>query len=321
MATALIEMIDTKELRLKTLREKSQDYLQNCRSSNTLRSIRSDWRSFQAWCREYSFSPLPADANTVVLYLTDLADRLKASTVKRRLASINHMHVSAGFRSFQEDALVRGILVGLKRTLGTTPEGKSALTIGDLKKILVCLPNDIQGKRDRSILLLGFAAGLRRSELVSLDAQDLEWFDEGVVITLNKSKTDQEGEGHRIGISNGTKSETCPVHALKDWLDASKITSGPLFRPIGRCREVLPDRLAGRCISRIVKSAAEMAGLDSSQLSSHSLRSGFCTAAAAAQVPEREIMRVTGHRSLSVLRGYIRQVSLFDGQITSALNL
>ena len=177
--------------------------------------------------------------------------------------------------------------------------------------MVATLPDNLLGLRDRALLLIGFAGAFRRSELVSLDVEDVEECAEGLRVTLRRSKTDQEGAGEVKGIPYGRKLETCPVRALRAWLEAAGITAGPIFRSVNRHGQVQPGRLSDKAVALVVKRAAEAAGFDATRYAGHSLRTGLTTSAAAAGVQERDIMRQTGHRSVNMVRRYIREGELF----------
>lgn len=188
--------------------------------------------------------------------------------------------------------------------------------------MVAALPEDLLGARDRALLLVGFAGAFRRSELVGLDLSDLEWRSEGVVITLRRSKTDQEGAGNRKGLAFGRHPETCPVRALSTWLEAASIVEGPIFRGVNRHGELLPGRLTDRQVARMVKKRAAEAGIAHTEaLAGHSLRAGLATSAAMAGVSERDIMRQTGHRSVGMVRRYIREGELFRGNASASVGL
>ncbi len=166
---------------------------------------------------------------------------------------------------------------------------------------------------------MGFAAALRRSELVGLDVGDVAFTREGLVISLRRSKTDQEGQGRKIGIPAGMHPATCPVKALRAWLGAAGLEDGPVFRPLTRGGAVRTGRLSDKAVARIVKRTAQAAGLDPNEYAGHSLRAGLATSAAAAGVSERAIMQQTGHKSIAVARRYIREGSLFRENAAGAV--
>ncbi|MCU1467538.1 MAG: integrase family protein [Actinomycetia bacterium] len=204
------------------------------RSLATMRAYASDSRSFTSWCDEHRLNPLPAEASTVALYMTDLAHSAKTATIRRRMSSISVTHQAAGHASPTADILVRPTWSGIRRTNGVAQTAKAALLTDDIRKMVDAVPDSLLGKRDACLLLLGFASALRRSELVALDATDVHETRDGLVITVTRSKTDKEGEGRQIGIPYGSNPTTCPVRTRRSWLDASGIEHGPLFRPIDR---------------------------------------------------------------------------------------
>jgi integrase len=200
---------------------------------------------------------------------------------------------------------------GIRRTLGTAPHQARPILVDDLKAMLAALPDDLRGLRDRTLLLIGFAGGFRRSELVGLDVDDVTEEAEGLRVRIRRSKVDQEGAGREIGIVRGRHPLTDSVAALTAWREAAGITSGPIFREVDRGDRVGSERLSDRAVARIAKGAAERVGIDPSTVSGHSLRAGLATSAAAAGAPERTIMRTTGHRSEAMVRKYIRAGSIF----------
>jgi integrase len=183
------------------------------------------------------------------------------------------------------------------------------------------LPGSLLGTRDRALILLGYAGAMRRSELVGLDVADLEEADDGLVVLIRRSKTDQAGAGRRIGIPSGEHAGTCPVAAVRAWLEAARLEAGPLFRPVSRHGRVLPTRLSGRAVAEVVKRSLRAAGRPAGRYAGHSLRAGFITQAAMAGVGERAIQDQSGHRSLAVLRRYIRDGTLFRDNAASKVGL
>jgi integrase len=176
--------------------------------------------------------------------------------------------------------------------------------------MVAALPDGLLGVRDRALLLVGFAGAFRRSELVSLDRPDLEFTKDGLTVMLRRSKSDQEGQGRKVGIPYGSNPETCPVRALQAWLEAAAITDGPVFRGVTRHGKV-QGRLSGYAVALIVKRYAAVGGLDPSRYAGHSLRAGLATAAAIGGASERSIMNQTGHKSITMVRRYIRDGNLF----------
>jgi integrase len=264
---------------------------------------------------------LPAAPQTVVLYLTELSATRKVSTLVRRLSAISQAHQVAGFDSPAQSAPVRTLMAGIRRAKGTAPAVKAPTLIEDIRAMLATLPDGLSGIRDRALLLTGFAGAFRRSELVGLDRADLEFNARGLVITLRRSKTDQEGHGRKVALPYGSTFETCPVRSMQAWLEESGIIDGPLFRKINRHGQLHVARLSGSAVALIVKRCVGAAGLDASKYSGHSLRSGFATAAAIAGASERAIMNQTGHQSSKMVRRYIRDGNLFHDNAAAKLGL
>ncbi|BCU81860.1 integrase [Polycladomyces abyssicola] len=307
---------------LREVLEKARDYTQQSKAANTKKSYRADWNDFTTWCGERGLSPLPADPQTVALYLSDLADRRKTSTLQRRLSAISQAHQAAGYDTPTSSYIVRTVWAGIRRAKGTFQEGKDPILVDDLRRMMAELPSDtLTGKRDRALLLVGFAGGFRRSELISIDCEDIQIVPRGMIILLRRSKTDQEGRGEKVGIPRGSHPDTCPIRALEEWLRASGIRTGPVFRPINRHGQVRNRRLTDRSVALIVKKAAELAGLNPQRFSGHSLRAGLATSAAMAGKDERTIMKQTRHKSVNMVRRYIRDGELFSENAVSDIGL
>jgi site-specific recombinase XerD len=286
------------------------EYLQASKSRNTRRAYAADWRDFSAWCSAQGFAALPAAPETVALYLSARAEAVKTSTLARRLSTLSQAHQMAGFPSPAQSITVRTVMAGIRRSRGAAREAKKAILTEELRELLATTGDDAIGRRDRALLLTGFAGAFRRSELVAFNTGDVEFTPEGVVLHQRRSKTDQEGAGRKVGIPFGSNPLTCPVRALQSWMEAAG-SPGPLFRRITKGGRILAGRLSDKAVARIVKLRAVRAGLDPAPFSGHSLRAGLATAAARAGVSERAIMRHTGHKSLATLRSYIREGTLF----------
>jgi site-specific recombinase XerD len=301
--------------------EQARGYVAASRSENTRRAYRADWDHFTSWCGLRGLSSLPADPTAVALYVTDMAGTFKVATISRRMVSIAQAHRAAGHLSPTTDERVRLVNAGIRRVHGTASRQVRPVVTDDLRQMVYRCGADNAGIRDRALLLVGFAAALRRSELVALDAIDAEETNDGVVLTVRRSKTDQEGAGRKIGIPYGSNPATCPVRAWRAWTERADITEGPLFRGIDRHGNIAERRLSDRGVALIVKRRAEAAGIDPYTVSGHSLRAGLATAAAAAGVSERAIAAKTGHKSMTVLRSYIRNGSLFTENAAAAVGL
>ena len=306
---------------LADLAEGARDYVAASRSPRTLRAYQLDWTDFTTWCNNRGLQSLPAAPTTVVLYITHLADTKKPSTISRRLVSIAQAHKAERHPSPTADESVRLVHAGIRRTLGVATREVRPVVTEDLRRMVATCGNDLIGTRDRALLLLGFAAARRRSELVSLDVHDVAETKDGLVVSVRRSKTDPEGKGMKVGVPYGSFPETCPVRAVKAWKDAAVIEDGPLFRPVDRHGNVGSTGLSDRAVALVVKKRAELAGIDPSEVSGHSLRAGLATSAAAAGVPERVIANTTGHKSMAVLRRYIRGGELFKENAAAAVGL
>lgn len=299
---------DDDELLLLKIAQELRGYAENALAPNTARAQRADWEQFLIWCKARGRDALPASPVTVCLYIVETARTKKTSTIARYLSTISVVHKRTGFLSPTRDERVRTVWAGIKRTLGTAQEGKKPLLVETLRRMVNELPPTPAGVRDRALLLLGFAGAFRRSELVALNTTDLSWVDDGIIVTITRSKTDQEGEGRRIGIPYC--GGLCPVRAVKAWVELLR-EEGPLFRGMTKGSSILKGRLSDRTVARIIKRTLERAGIPGEDFSGHSLRAGFATEAARGGASERVIQAQTGHQSLTVLRRYIREGELF----------
>ena len=302
--------------------ERAHAYAGRSKSEATIRAYAAGWRDFLSFCEQREASALPASDHTVAAYLANLADRgARAATIARRLVVISQAHKAADLPSPTTSSLVSRTHAGIRRTLGTAQQGKAPALVDDLKRMLGKLPGTRVGLRDRALLLLGFAGAFRRSELVSLDVADLEFSRAGLIVTLRKSKTDQEGRSRRLGIPYGSSELTCPVRSLQSWLASARIVDGPVFRSLDRFQRVQPGRLSDKAVALVVKRRAKAVGLDPARYAGHSLRAGLATSAAAAGASERVIMSQTGHRSADMVRRYIREGSLFQSNPAGMVGL
>ena len=306
---------------LSRIEDQARHFVAHSKASNTVKAYRSDWDDFTGWCGSHSLASFPATSEAVALYLSDLSTTHKASTLTRRISAISQAHQIAGFETPTKSAKVRLVMAGIRRTKGTAADAKTPVMIDDLKRMIARLPEGLLGIRDRALLLIGFTGGFRRSELIGLDRDAVEITRDGLVATIRRSKTDQDGEGRKIGLPFGSNPATCPVRSFQEWLDASGITEGPLFRPITRHGKMASQRLSSKAVARIVKRYVKGIGLDASHFAGHSLRSGLATSAAMAGASERAIMNQTGHRSLTTVRRYIRDGSLFRENAAAVLGL
>ncbi len=306
---------------LAEIADRASEFIHESKATNTIRAYRADWDHFKEWCQSHGQLSLPASPETVALYLTNLASTHKPATLTRRISAISQAHQIAGLESPTKSPKVHLVMAGIRRTLGTAQTAKTPVLVDDLKRMVSKLPDGLLGVRDRVLLLIGFCGAFRRSELVALDRDAVEITRDGLVVMIRRSKTDQEGAGRKIGIPYSSHSETCPVRSLQDWLERSGIAEGPLFRPINRHGHMAAERLSGAAVGEIVKKYAIAVGLDATKFAGHSLRSGLATSAAAAGASERSIMNQTGHRSVGMVRRYIKDGSLFRDNAAAGLGL
>src|SRR5713226_807739 len=255
--------------RLEQVAEDTRGYAAHAKAPNTLKAYRVDWADFPEWCALHRLEFLPATPQTVALYLTDLARTHKVSTLYRRLSGISQAHQTAGYVTPTTDAQVRLVFQGIRRTLGSAPDQKNAA----ITAVVRTSPTALIGVRDRALRLVGFAGAFRRSELVSLDVADVTFGADGLTVQLRRSKTDQEGEGRKVGLPFGSNPLTCPVRSLRAWLEVAAIARGPIFRAVDRHGNVADARLTDQSVALIVKRRAKAAGLDWERYAGHSLRS------------------------------------------------
>lgn len=293
--------------------EAVKGYAVASRAESTLRAYRSDFALFAAWCADAGHDALPAAPLIVAAFLSSEAQAgVKASTLNRRSAAIRHAHRTAGHVDPTDHEAVRLVMGGIRRTLGTAQRQKAPVTAEILAAMLSHCPPTLTGLRDRALLALGFSGAFRRSELVGLDVADLVECPEGLRVVIRRSKTDQEGKGQEIAIPHGRHLR--PVEAVRAWLDAAGIVSGPVFRPVSRSGNVRGEaRLTDKSVANVVKAYAAKVGASVEDFSGHSLRAGFITTAAERDVSETRIMDVSRHRDTRTVRGYIRRANAFKG--------
>ena len=306
---------------LKSLHEETLNNLKSSKSNNTLRAYKSDFKDFGAFCSKHGFDSLPTEPKVVSLYLTYLSKNSKVSTLRRRLVSIGMLHKLKGHYLDTKHPIIIENLMGIKRVKGSMQKGKKPILINHLKSIINVINqkkiDEIKKSRDKTIVLVGFGGGFRRSELISINYEDIEFVPEGVKITIKRSKTDQFGEGMVKGLPYFTNELYCPVINLKKWLELSNIKSGPIFRRFTKGSSLTRDRLTDQSVVLLIKNYLNLAGIENSNYSGHSLRSGFATVAAESGADERSIMAMTGHKTTQMVRRYIREANIFKN---NALN-
>jgi len=298
---------DIKSLELETLKN-----LKNSKSANTLRAYQADFKDFSAFCAKNGLSYMPTDPKILSLYLTHLSSTSKFSTLKRRIASISVIHKIKGHYLDTKHPIIMENLHGIKRVKGSHQKAKKPILINELKLIINQINQEkIETKKykNKALTLIGFSGGFRRSELVAIEYDDLDFVPEGVKIFIKRSKTDQSGEGMTKGIPYFSNPEYCPVLSLKNWLDISKIKEGRIFK------------LSDKSVALIIKKYASLAGLDEKKYAGHSLRSGFATSAAELGAEERSIMAMTGHKTTQMVRRYIQEANLFKNNALNKIKI
>ena len=311
---------------LRILQDETISNLRSSKANNTLRAYKSDFRDFSLFCVKHSLQSIPTSPNTVSLYLTSLNKiDVKMSTLRRRLVSIGVVHKLKGYYLDTKHPVIVENLLGIKRTKGSFQKGKKPLLINHLNKIIEAINRDnypkIKKLSDKSLILIGFSGGFRRSEITSIDYQDLEFVEEGLKIMVKRSKTDQFGEGHLKGIPYFSNEMLCPVTTLKDWIDISKINSGPIFRKFNKGYNLSNLRLTDQTVALLIKDYLNKSGLDSKSFSGHSLRSGFASVTAEAGADERSIMAMTGHKTTQMVRRYIREANIFKNNALNKIKI
>ena len=299
---------DLKSLELETLKN-----LKNSKSANTLRAYKADFNDFSAFCRKNGLSSMPTEPKILSIYLTHLSSNSKFSTLKRRIASISVIHKIKGHYLDTKHPIIMENLHGIKRVKGSNQKAKKPLLINNLKAIINKIDeitqSDKKKLRDKAIILLGFSGGFRRSELVNIEFDDVEFVSEGVKIFVKRSKTDQSGAGMIKAIPYFENKLFCPVTKLKDWINFIEIKSGKIFE------------ISDKSVSLIIKKYASYAGLDPNKYGGHSLRSGFATTTAESGAEERNIMAMTGHKTTQMVRRYIHEANLFKNNALNKIKL
>lgn len=322
---------------LDQLVDTARGYARSAASDNTLKAYAKDWAHFTRWCRMKGTEALPPSPEMIGLYLADLASptnnapALSASTIERRLSGLAWNYSQRGFALNRKNRHIATILAGIRRRHARPPMQKEAILAEDIRAMVATLPFDLRGLRDRAVLLLGYAGGLRRSEIVSLDVHKddtpdsggwIEILDEGALLTLNTKTGWREVE-----IGRGSSEQTCPVHAVAQWLHFAKIDFGPVFVAVSRGKHrAQKRRLNDRHVARLVKRAVLDAGIRADLpekdrlvlFSGHSLRAGL---ASSAEIDERYVQKQLGHSSAEMTRRYQRRRDRFRVNLTRAAGL
>ena len=304
------------------LSAKAKRRLEKAKADNTLKAYACDWNDFADWCQYHGERDLPAAPETIVNYINDLADDAKANTVSRRITAISENHIAAGYgkNNPAKDGMVRAAMAAIRREKGTFQRGKSPILMETLYLLADCFDEEtLTGLRDKALIFLGFAGAFRRSELVSIQREELTFTTQGLVIFIPKAKGDQLGHGSNIAIPYAPDPEICAVRALQKYLDAARISHGPIFRPITKAQSLRDVQLSDKSVALIVKKYAGLAGLDPRQFAGHSLRRGFATSAAQHDIDALTIMRQTRHKSEKMVHRYIEQGNIFKDNALSRM--
>ena len=312
-------------------------YARAARAPSTLRGYRSDWREFTVWCNHHGDAePLPAAPATVTGYLSDLAQAgAKVGTMSRRLSAIRFAHQLRDQPDPTSNARVTAVWEGIRRTHGAPPEQAAPLMPPELFDVLNACPHtkvwhtpgrpaepDLAGARDRALLLIGFVAALRRSELASLTVDQVADHPNGLVLSLPRSKTNQTGEHVEVVVlPRAGNPDRCPVVALERWCALAGVADGPLLRPVAKSNTAAPRALNPDSVNTLVQQAVTRAGLDPARYSAHSLRAGFVTYAHLRGASDRAIAHQTRHRSLATLGGYVRVQQAWTDNAATSLGL
>jgi len=274
---------------LEDLIQKANDLIRAAKAPSTRKAYQSDFRIFESWCTQHGLAALPATPQTIALYITScVVARLAPATIARRIASISKAHHAAGFEdspASTQHFVVAEVLKGARRTLGVAQKCKDPLLLNDICRLLVACPKNLLGLRDRALILTGFAGAFRRSELCAMTVADLCFSASGLVITLPRSKADQEQAGEKVALVFGEHKDTCPIRTLRRWLKAANVKEGAVFRGVDRHGNVLSTGLHRDSIAAIFKTAATMAGMNATNIAGHSVRAGMATQAALTDRP------------------------------------
>jgi integrase len=302
----------------------AMDFAGQALAPATLRAYRSDWQHFCAWCREAGWPALPAAPETLAAYLATLAAGNARSLLPRRLAALHRAHRLANQDWSGAHPKVRNTLRGIQRNHGKPVQQAAALATQEVRRLVGACDRTPAGQRDRALLLLGFAGALRRSELVAIQHEHVNFTNEGIRLMIPRGKGDQTGEGVRLGIPRGTAPETCPVRALEKWLETSRCKRGPVFRAIDQRGIISQQALHPDAVRQILRKRAAIAGLvlpKGERLSPHGLRAGFITQAYINGARDEQIMDHTRQKDLRTMRGYVRRAKLVTDSPAKLLGL
>jgi site-specific recombinase XerD len=308
--------------------ESFMDYTKQAKSANSVRAYRFAWKKYQSWCAEHGYDPINFPKGNfellIGMFLCDMAKRqvLTVASLECYLAGIRHFYLEQGINADTRHIRIREAMAGIKRVLGTKQTQKKALHTDDLSKMLELVQDQSKAinVRDKALMLIGFAGAFRRSELVGMDIEHVEFSTDGITVFLGKSKTDQNREGRFVDIPYGKSPTLCPVTAFKNWIKAGKITEGPVFRPIDKVGRIASQRLSDKSVATIIKKLAAPFGFEE-KVAGHSLRAGLVTTAIKKGVDTIVIARQTGHKSINTLKKYERLSREFEQNAAAHVGL
>lgn len=316
----VVETINFDLCKAERMAAEIKEYMIKSKSESTRRAYRADWKYFVQWCEQEGLQSMPAQIPTIAGYMIYLSKTHKAATLDRKILSIKQAHAFYGHPIDKNDTILRDTMIGIKNTIGTTQTTKAPILTEDLKCMVSHCGDNLIGKRNRALFLLGFSGAFRRSELVSLKGKDLKFTDNGLEVTLRKSKTDQQGKGCVVPIPYGSNFETCPVRSMKKWLDSSGIVDGFIFPSITKSGKINEKALGGNYIATMIKKNPHIKDKDM-DFSGHSLRAGFCTQAAINNIPMHSCMKQARQKKIETHLKYVRVANLWSDCPSAKLGL
>lgn len=285
-------------------------------ADNTKRAYKSDLKYFRTWCGENSQVEMPASAATLAAYVSHLADTHKWASINRKLAAIRKLHELNNLDLPTNDKAFRAVMEGIKRTNGIRQKQAPAFKMKELKTVLQGIDTTTNaGFRDKCLLLIGFAGAYRRSELVSLNVEDVQFNDDGVIICLSKSKTNQYGEAEEKAFFYSPEADFCPIRNLKQWIGRLARTVGPLFVRVRKGDKITEERLNDMTVYSTVKKYV------GGRYSAHSLRASFITIAKINGADDSEIMRQSKHKTSLMIQRYTRIEDIKEHNAATKLGL
>ncbi|MCS3708216.1 integrase [Salinibacter ruber] len=320
---------------LRDLAGKALEYHDSALSESTRKAYQRGWEDFLSFCESHGLEAAPATEQAVALYLSDRAEDLATSTLSQRMAAIQHAHDERDLESPTRSKSVQNVMKGIRRESNRSPEQAPPILTEHVKEMVDSLPGNgespsgtearaawLRGRRDRALILTGFAGAFRRSELATLRQEHIDSRPDGLLVTVPESKTDQEGKGQLVAIRRIEDSGYCPVKALRRWVAVASIEEGAIFRGVPRSGIISRDAITGRTVGNAVKQAAEAAGLpQADSYTGHSLRAGHITQASMEGAPDAAIQAQSRHESDRAFREYVRPQKLLENTSSAHLGL